>query len=65
MTPFRAGQKVKIRSDADNEFAGCTGVTVFVRDSVCDVKITYRQPTSHVPETLIQVFKVSDLENVK
>ncbi|QSO49395.1 hypothetical protein [Alicyclobacillus mengziensis] len=65
MTPFRAGQKVKIRPDADNEFAGCIGVALFVLDSVCDVKITYRPPSSDLPETLIQMFKVSDLESVK
>jgi|SRR5579875_2792968 len=59
---FRAGQRVRIRPDADTEFAGHQGTIVYVGEKSCDVKIKYRPPGSKTPSTYIGHFPKSDLE---
>ncbi len=62
---FRAGQRVRIRSSADCDFAGHDGVIMHVGGNVCDVKIRYKTPGSKVRSTYIGAFKKSDLESLR
>lgn len=60
---FRAGQRVRIRSDADSEFAGHHGVIMHVGTDVCDVRVRYKPSGSKVRSTYIGTFPKGDLES--
>jgi hypothetical protein len=62
---FRPGQKVRIRSSADNEFAGYQGTIMHVGGRVCDVKIRYKPHGSRVWSTHIGTFDKDDLESLR
>ncbi len=61
---FRSGQRVRIKSSADSDFAGYYGVIMHVGGDVCDVKIRYKPHGSKVHSTYIGTFHKSDLESL-
>lgn len=65
LKPFQVGEKVKIRSNSNNDFAGCTGVILYVGDTVCDIKIAYKPAGSNTAETFIGVFNFNDIERIR
>jgi hypothetical protein len=62
---FRSGQKVRIRSSADSDFAGYVGTVMHVGGRVCDVKIRYRPEGSKVWSIHIGTFNKDDLESLR
>ena len=62
---FRVGQRVRIRRIVNSDFAGFTGIVVYVGDKVCDVKISYKLQGADTTAIHMDTFSKSDLEIFK